>query len=355
MASRVRAKLNAGRRHRSCSVQLRAFMETLLTYFHAKGGSPMTLRWNTSIAALAFLALAATLISANAPWAAEPEVQKLAEGPGDSPSPGDADTTPGEDTDAAPAASPGDDQVSGRGRARKRCRRAACGRGRRAERASDLTPSPRRKPRNLRASPRSRLPRTKTSMGLRGKRRSRRPQPRTMTKTRKPRRRPNRKKPIPKAPTPPRRQSPVTSPSQQIPLPLQLSRRWRSTAPAAIRWGELPGTESQRRISETSCCLTRSCRSLVSSCRATRMGRSSSPRLPSRRCLTTASRNSTASGSRPRKRSRRSTTGSRASARRWLPPAAIASRSTRRLSLRRLPQTSTPSRSICARACATSR
>ena len=80
MASRVRAKLNAGRRNRSCSVQLRAFMETQLTYFHAKGGSPMTLRWNTSIAALAFLALAATLISANAPWAAEPEVQKLAAG-----------------------------------------------------------------------------------------------------------------------------------------------------------------------------------------------------------------------------------------------------------------------------------
>ena len=40
----------------------------------------MTLRWNSSIAALAFLALAATLISANAPWAAEPEVQKLAAG-----------------------------------------------------------------------------------------------------------------------------------------------------------------------------------------------------------------------------------------------------------------------------------
>ena len=57
----------------------------------------MTLRWNSSIAALAFLALAATLISADAPWAAEPEVQKLAEGPGDSPSPGDADTTPGEE------------------------------------------------------------------------------------------------------------------------------------------------------------------------------------------------------------------------------------------------------------------
>src|SRR4029079_6449145 len=92
MASRVRAKLNAGRRNRSCSVQLRAFIETQLTYFHAKGGSPMTLRWNTSIAALAFLALAATLISANATGAAEPEVQKLAEGPGDSPSPGDADT-----------------------------------------------------------------------------------------------------------------------------------------------------------------------------------------------------------------------------------------------------------------------
>ena len=71
----------------------------------------MTLRWNTSIAALAFLALAATLISADAPWAAEPEVQKLAAGPGDSPSPGDADTTPGEDSDAAPAASPGDDQA----------------------------------------------------------------------------------------------------------------------------------------------------------------------------------------------------------------------------------------------------
>ena len=111
MASRVRAKLNAGRRNRSCSVQLQAFMETQLTYFHAKGGSPMTLRWNTSIAALAFLALAATLISADAPWAAEPEVQKLAAGPGDSPSPGDADTTPGEDSDAAPAASPGDDQA----------------------------------------------------------------------------------------------------------------------------------------------------------------------------------------------------------------------------------------------------
>ena len=71
----------------------------------------MTLRWNTSIAALAFLALAATLISANAPWAAEPEVQKLAAGPGDSPSPGDADTTPGEDSDAAPSASPGDDEA----------------------------------------------------------------------------------------------------------------------------------------------------------------------------------------------------------------------------------------------------
>jgi hypothetical protein len=71
----------------------------------------MTLRWNTSIAALAFLALAATLISADAPWAAEPEVQKLAAGPGDRPSPGDADTSPGEDSDAAPAASPGDDQA----------------------------------------------------------------------------------------------------------------------------------------------------------------------------------------------------------------------------------------------------
>ena len=71
----------------------------------------MTLRWNTSIAALAFLALAATLISADAPWAAEPEVQKLAAGPGDSPSPGDADTTPGEDSDAAPSASPGDDEA----------------------------------------------------------------------------------------------------------------------------------------------------------------------------------------------------------------------------------------------------
>ena len=71
----------------------------------------MTLRWNTSIAALAFLALAATLISAGAPWAAEPEVQKLAAGPGDSPSPGDADTTPGEDSDAAPSASPGDDEA----------------------------------------------------------------------------------------------------------------------------------------------------------------------------------------------------------------------------------------------------
>jgi hypothetical protein len=86
-------------------------METLLTYFHAKGSSPMTLRWTTSIAALAFLALAATLISANASWAAEPEVQKLAAGPGDSPSPGDADTTPGDDSDAAPSAAPGDDQA----------------------------------------------------------------------------------------------------------------------------------------------------------------------------------------------------------------------------------------------------
>jgi hypothetical protein len=71
----------------------------------------MTLRWNSSIAALAFLAFTATLLSANTAWAAEPDVVKLAAGPGDGPSPGDAGAAPGEDSDAAPAAAPGDDQA----------------------------------------------------------------------------------------------------------------------------------------------------------------------------------------------------------------------------------------------------
>jgi hypothetical protein len=70
----------------------------------------MTARWNSWIAALALLALAVTLLSANTPWAAEPGAVKLAAGPGESSSPGDAGTAPGDAPDAAPAAEPRDDQ-----------------------------------------------------------------------------------------------------------------------------------------------------------------------------------------------------------------------------------------------------
>jgi hypothetical protein len=73
----------------------------------------MTLRWHFSIAALALLALAATPFSADTPKAAEPGAVTLAAGPGDRPSAGNADTAPGDDGDAAPAAAPGDDEGPG--------------------------------------------------------------------------------------------------------------------------------------------------------------------------------------------------------------------------------------------------
>ena len=71
----------------------------------------MTLRRNISIAALAFLALACAMLSSSTPWAAELALT-IAAGPGESPSPGDADTAPGDTSDTAPAAAPGGDQAS---------------------------------------------------------------------------------------------------------------------------------------------------------------------------------------------------------------------------------------------------
>src|SRR6476661_3999892 len=80
-----------------------------------KGRFRMTLRWNSSIAALGFLALTCTLASSSAPWAGEQGGQKLAAGPGESSSPGDADTAPGDTSDTAPAAEPGDNQAAPEG------------------------------------------------------------------------------------------------------------------------------------------------------------------------------------------------------------------------------------------------
>src|SRR5262245_25389569 len=80
--------------------------------FSCKGRFPMTLRRNTSIAALALLALACAMFSSSTPWAAEPAPTVVAAGPGDSPSPGDADTAPGDTSDTAPATAPGEDQGS---------------------------------------------------------------------------------------------------------------------------------------------------------------------------------------------------------------------------------------------------
>src|SRR5215470_8778934 len=71
----------------------------------------MTLRWNSSIAALALLALTCMLASSSASLAEEQGAQKLAAGPGDGASPGDADTAPGDTSDTGPAAEPGDDQA----------------------------------------------------------------------------------------------------------------------------------------------------------------------------------------------------------------------------------------------------
>jgi hypothetical protein len=71
----------------------------------------MTLRRNTSIAALALLALACAMLSSSTPWAAEPALT-VAAGPGESPSPGDTDTAPGDTSDTAPATAPGGDQAS---------------------------------------------------------------------------------------------------------------------------------------------------------------------------------------------------------------------------------------------------
>jgi hypothetical protein len=75
----------------------------------------MTLRWNSSIAALAFLALTCMSASSSAPLAGEQRAQKLAAGPGESSSPGDADTAPGDTSDTAPAAKPGDNQAAPEG------------------------------------------------------------------------------------------------------------------------------------------------------------------------------------------------------------------------------------------------
>ncbi|MGH6824833.1 DUF4384 domain-containing protein [Methyloceanibacter sp.] len=71
----------------------------------------MTLRRNTSIAALALLALACAMLSSSTPWAAEPALT-VAAGPGESPTPGDADTAPGDTSDTAPATAPGGDKAS---------------------------------------------------------------------------------------------------------------------------------------------------------------------------------------------------------------------------------------------------
>ena len=103
----------------------------------------------------------------------------MRQGPGDSPSPGDADTTPGEDSDAAPAASPGDDQAP-EGAEPGKDAGAPPAEETAEPKEPHLTPSQRRRPRSPRASPRSKLPRTKTTMGLKGKRKSRPPPPRTM-------------------------------------------------------------------------------------------------------------------------------------------------------------------------------
>jgi hypothetical protein len=89
-------------------------MQTPMNRISRKGRFPMTLRRNTLIAAFAFLALACAMLSSSTPWAAEPALT-VAEGPGDSPTPGDADTAPGETSDTAPAAEPGDDQGSPQG------------------------------------------------------------------------------------------------------------------------------------------------------------------------------------------------------------------------------------------------
>src|SRR5262245_14802791 len=69
---------------------------------------PMTLRRNTSIAVFAFLALSCAMLSSSTPWAAEP-APTVAAGPGESPSPGGADTAPGDTSDTAPAAAAGED------------------------------------------------------------------------------------------------------------------------------------------------------------------------------------------------------------------------------------------------------
>lgn len=69
------------------------------------------MRRNILIAALSFLALTCALASSDAPWAAEPALI-LAADPGDSPSPGDAETAPGDNSDSGQAAQPGDDQAS---------------------------------------------------------------------------------------------------------------------------------------------------------------------------------------------------------------------------------------------------
>jgi hypothetical protein len=68
----------------------------------------MTSRWNALIAAFAVAALTCTIFGSSAPWAAEQGLERLAAGPGESPSPGDADTAPGDSEDAGPAAEPGD-------------------------------------------------------------------------------------------------------------------------------------------------------------------------------------------------------------------------------------------------------
>src|SRR6478672_4378431 len=109
-----RSRQTADSRRRSCSVQLQASMPDAIDCISRKWRFPMTLRRNTSIAAFAFLALACAMLSSSTPWAAEP-APTVAAGPGESPSPGDADTTPGDTSDSAPAAAPGEDQASPEG------------------------------------------------------------------------------------------------------------------------------------------------------------------------------------------------------------------------------------------------
>src|SRR5262245_14308874 len=103
-----RSRQTGDLRRRSCSVQLPASMPDAIDCILRKWRFPMTLRRNTSIAAFAFLALACAMLSSSTPWAAEP-APTVAAGPGESPSPGGADTAPGDTSDTAPAAAAGED------------------------------------------------------------------------------------------------------------------------------------------------------------------------------------------------------------------------------------------------------